>query len=214
MKISRSKMTEMERYIKRLNPGQDPMAIFGEGYMMSNILKGLIFDKRGRSNYLDYRRKVIDRFGFAILDRKTIERLRPYAPFVEVGAGSGYWTYELRRFGVDCIATEPNPRRNKYGFEKVWCRRRHMDGIEAVTAFPDRTPLVVWPCYNDPWAERMLKKVKAKVFVYVGEGYGGCTGDDGFHNLLSKKWESIETITIPKWQCIHDDVTVYRRKKA
>jgi hypothetical protein len=53
------------------------------------------------------RDEYIPKFGFAIPDRAAIEVLKHYAPLVEVGAGSGYWSYELLKAGVDVIATEP-----------------------------------------------------------------------------------------------------------
>jgi hypothetical protein len=36
-----------------------------------------------------------------------VQVLAPYAPIVEVGAGSGYWAYELRQAGVEVVATDP-----------------------------------------------------------------------------------------------------------
>ena len=62
-------------------------------------------------------------------------------------------------------------------------------------------------------ATDVLAAFRGDRFVYVGEGYGGCTGDDVFHELLEEEWTEMKTIEIPQWPCIHDQMTVYGRKR-
>lgn len=50
--------------------------------------------------------------------------------------------------------------------------------------------------------------------AYVGEGWGGCTGDDLFHGLLSEFFEEDYDMScsVPQWSGIHDSLEVWRRK--
>jgi len=179
------------------------------------------------------REKYIAKFGFAILDGRTIETLRPYGPFIEVGAGSGYWSYELRLAGVDSLPTDPGKKLYSVFHEKAhytdsaegrWAIGRlgrwkpfmpieDLDGVAAVKKYPERTLLVVWPDYQDPWAAETLAEFAGSTVAYVGEGEGGCTGDDRFHYLLDQQFSIAETCSIPNFFAIHDALTIYRRGK-
>ena len=64
------------------------------------------------------RELYLQQYGFAILDEATVQVLAPYAPIVEVGAGSGYWAYELRQAGVEVVATDPGT--GRYHGLKRW----------------------------------------------------------------------------------------------
>ena len=110
------------------------------------------------------RDKFIVKYGYAILTRKAIEAIRPHAPLLEIGAGSGYWTYELRKWGIDCVATDPMT--GKYGWmfnlditpetiERKPTRWQHhyveietLNSVEAVRKYTNRNILTVWPDSN------------------------------------------------------------------
>lgn len=174
--------------------------------------------------YLDLyaaRDACIKKYGFAILTDAAIESLRPFAPFVEIGAGSGYWAYELQKAGIDVVATDPfapGTKKQHYGFEKAWTELKRMYASTAARQYPDHTLLICWPNYRCQWATNVLKAYQGRYVVYVGEGYGGCTANDAFYEELNGKfetsgeWEEIEEIAIPQWSGIHDDVRVYRRQ--
>lgn len=177
-----------------------------------------------------HREHCIREYGFAIPTGKVIEKLRKYGPFIEIGAGTGYWTYELRQAGIPAIATdlkpvdEKHPRkkgsdnenwedgRNVYPFQRNWVNVVPLDASAAARAFDDWTLLTVWPCYKERWAARALLNYRGNTVVYVGEGHGGCTADDLFHKILDKHWEETEVIMIPTHPGIHDNLYVYKRK--
>lgn len=161
------------------------------------------------------RNDFLQKFGFAICTGKAIKAISAFAPIVEVGAGCGYWSYELRKAGVDVIATEPNPGQKwneKMEPWPIWTEMEKLDGVEAVQKYPTRNLLTVWPSYDDPWAQYTLQKFTADYVLYIGEGHGGCTADDGFHKLLDKDFEEAEYVEIPQFFGIHDSLQIYRRR--
>jgi hypothetical protein len=163
------------------------------------------------------RTEYIRRFGFAILSSKTLAALRPYAPFVEVGCGTGYWAYEMRRSGIDVIATEPYPERNGRYLNtdwKLYTQIEKMTGPRAARKYKDRTLLTVWPDYKNRWPAITLSVYQGPRVVYVGEGNGGCTGTDEFHELLERKFDLEKTISIPQFYGIYDRMMIYRRKET
>jgi hypothetical protein len=162
-----------------------------------------------------FRDEFINRYGFAILSRKAIEAMRPYAPLVEIGAGSGYWTYELRKWGVDCVATDTMD--GAYGFfkkedvdvsERRWQHQyapiEVLSSVEAVRKYPNRNILTVWPDYDKPWAADALGIFTGQVVIYMGEGYGNATADDRFHELLDERFADQDRIPMPHFEYSYD----------
>lgn len=159
------------------------------------------------------RSEFIARFGFAILTSETIDALRPYNPLVEVGCGSGYWAHELRTHGLDVVATDPGTGRYSgvpKGW-KAWTEIERLTAVEAVRRYPDRTLLVVWPDYGVEWAAEALASYAGRFVLYVGEGAGGATADDRFHELLEQHFEEHLVVPLPVFDGLHDRLMVWRR---
>jgi hypothetical protein len=70
----------------------------------------------------------------------------------------------------------------------------------------------IWPTYDAPWAARLLETEKPEFVLYIGEGWGGCTADDKFHELLDSGYDKIVCCDIPSWPGIHDRVFMYQKK--
>jgi len=165
------------------------------------------------------RQELVKKYAWAILTDKAIEQLRKYGPFIEVGCGNGYWSFEMQQAGIDTIATDINPvQSNEYGFNKTWpIEVVAMNAIDAAKAYSNRTLLTVWPCYKQSWIDMTLRfflKSGGKQIVYIGEGKWGCTGNDSFHNRLARCCDKIDEIDIPRWEGINDRGYVYQRKGA
>lgn len=159
------------------------------------------------------REEFIRLYGFAILDRDTIDALVDFAPLLEVGAGSGYWTYELRKAGVDVIATDVEPGEdNRYKFAQAWTAVQKLDAVAAAKRYRRRTLLTVWPDYREQWSADALKAYKGKRVIYVGEGDGGCTACDEFHEHLYEHFESVYEAALYQFSGIHDRLEVWERK--
>jgi hypothetical protein len=57
-----------------------------------------------------------------------------------------------------------------------------------------------------------LNMVPGSYLIYVGEGWGGCNGDDQFFEYLNNQFEETNYLAIPKWFGLNDYCSVYRKK--
>ena len=160
----------------------------------------------------------VAKFGFGVLTARAIDDLidliDPDAQILEVGAGSGYWAYELQAAGLDVRPTDPGymdamwtgRRQNEYGL--VEC----LTGVEAVEEYgPDYTLMMVWPAM-DSWPADTLEAYRGGQLILCGEGRGGCTGSDRLFDQLESGWKEVGRISIPTFPWIFDGLTVWRRR--
>lgn len=162
------------------------------------------------------RSEYIQRFGFAVLTPATVELLKAYQPLVEIGCGSGYWSYELQKAGIDVVATEPYPEKSgayRDARWKMFTAAEIIHGPAAAKKYPGRTLLMVWPDYEVNWPAETLAGYAGRHVIYVGEGEGGCTGDDRYHRRLDRDFECLKVQRIPNFFGIHDKLHIYQRKE-
>jgi hypothetical protein len=187
------------------------------GHWMDRVLQSAepINPHDGLRNFYA-REEHISLYGFSVLIEAAVEAIRPFAPLLEVGAGGGYWSYELKRAGVDCHPTDPYPlgsKSQRYKFSKSWCETEQLTALEAIAKYSTRTLLTIWPDYNGAWTGEMIDAYRGDCVIYVGEGNGGCTGDERLHNLLEERFELIETVGLPQFDGIHDRMEIHKRTK-
>lgn len=161
----------------------------------------------------EVRESFIEKFGFSVLTDAAIKLIAGYQPIVEVGAGSGYWAYELQKHGVIVHPTDPCTGRYRDVNEhwEKWIQVENLTGVEAVRKYPQCTLMTVWPDLSS-WAAETLAAFKAQHVIYVGEGNGGCTGDEAFHTSLSDGFQHVETLPLPVFFGIHDRLEVWKRR--
>lgn len=133
---------------------------------------------------------------------------------VEIGAGSGYWAWQLEQAGVDVAAYDPHP----ISADNEYCKHGPYTAVlpggpEAVLAqHPDRALLMVWPPYGGAHAEEALRLYCGDLLIYAGEGPWGCTANDAFYELLEAEWTEVSVspwhVT---WYGIHCSLTAYQR---
>jgi hypothetical protein len=135
---------------------------------------------------------------------------------VEIGAGTGYWAWQLSQADVDVLAFDIRTGSD----DNPWCQPIqyhpvHQGGPDKASEYPTRALLLCWPPYSSPMAADALRVYNGDVVVYVGESSGGCCADDEFFMLLDKDWDEIgvspQHVT---YSAIHCSLTVYRRKGA
>lgn len=111
--------------------------------------------------------------------------------------------------GIEVIAYDISPLKNHY------CKGAHFPvakGRETkASKHPDKTLFLCWPPYDDHTAVNTLTAYKGKTVIYIGEGYGGCTGDDVFHEKLNSEWIEVDSLAIPKYEHLHDYLYIYKR---
>lgn len=128
---------------------------------------------------------------------------------VEIAAGSGYWAYQLRQIGVDVIAVDNGEWADKW--HQQWSLVVEGDP-SAAEQHPDRALMLIWPPYDSPMARAALDFYDGDLVIYAGEGHGGCTAGDAFHDALEREWTEIsEAPHHPIFDGIHCRLTAYRR---
>jgi len=132
-------------------------------------------------------------------------------------AGSGYWAYLLGQSGVDVLTSDLMPpapdSMNKYHrADTSWVPIVEADAVTACRSWGiGRTLLLSWPPYSEPIGELIVAAHPGDLIVYIGEGDGGCCGDDGMWELLALDWVEVASHRPVQWYGMHDWVTVYRR---
>lgn len=192
------------------------VAVFLNPYL-SAYQESLARLKQGYETYGD-RRPLVRIYGFAIPNQAAIDTIAKYGPVVEMGAGTGYWAWLLRRAGVDVLAYDKYPVEG--GANSYFKTETHTtvlegdeDQLTELALYGDkRSLLLCWPPYDNNMAAKTLSLFEGSVFVYVGESCGGCTADDAFFQQLEADWFEVERVDIPQWEGIHDYLWVYRRK--
>jgi hypothetical protein len=192
-------MTELEKFLKDsfADCRQDQWPRLGaDGYLAQFSL----------------REKMLG-FCFAVLTEDMINKIKPYGPILEVGAGTGYWAYETKKRGVDYLATDAYtlPSNKYFPSSKAWEHVYSYTAVDAVKRFPDRTLLMCWPEYCKSWAVEALREYKGDIFIYVGEEEGGCCADDDFFEHLGNYWDEREQLDMPQFFGLHDVAIIYER---
>lgn len=177
------------------------------------------------NDHPDVRRDHVARYAWAVPNAEAIEAIKALdLPVLEVGAGTGYWAWMLDEAGVRVAAYDECPPHlaiNAY-FTKdspVYFDVRFGEANDVVRSWSLASDLsgkpyalmLVWPDYNERFAYDALRLYNGDTFIYVGEGSGGCTGDDAFHDLLREKWTEQVEIDIPQWGGMNDYMTIYRK---
>lgn len=166
------------------------------------------------------RQGFIDRYGFAILDRASVSALKGIvgggARILEVGAGTGYWAYELQRAGFDVLATDSWSERYvpQDRFDRPWHGKfgkvRKLSAAQAIPLYgEDRTLMMVWPDLA-LWPATALGLYQGPELILVGE-WRGCTGCPEMFDTLEAEWEEVGAVAIPQFTGLKDYLSVWRR---
>ena len=191
----------------------------------------LIHLEKGISLYqAECDKRFCAKYAFAIADPASVafvaEYLHPQA--IEIGAGNGYWAWQLSQCGVDILAYDIAPVDHiweKGYFSPVDQETRECLGIRTqawypvqqgnakmVREHPDRTLFLCWPVRNTNMASQCLQYYQGKCLVYIGEYRTGTTGDDLFFDMLENEWQEFARHNIAQWDGAHDAITVYERR--
>lgn len=131
---------------------------------------------------------------------------------VEIGAGTGYWAWQLSQADVDVMAYDLNAFGDNTYCDPVQYHPVHEAGPGAAAEHPDRALLLCWPPYSDPMATEALSAYGGDLLIYIGEPESGCTADDHFFAALAAGWTEIGCSPLhATWWGIHDYVTAFRR---
>jgi hypothetical protein len=169
---------------------------------------------RNRGGEIILRSELVFQYAWAIPNAVALNAIAALSPLIELGAGAGYWAMCLNAAGADIIAYDQAPigvGDNPYVKHDQWYNVQP-GSVEQLDQHPERTLFLCWPPYNAPFAYNALATYKGEYFAFVGEHHGGCTGDDRFFETLSREWDEVHNIDIPRWYGINDRCYIYLRK--
>src|SRR5580692_3306348 len=110
-----SSMTEAEEFLKA--SGAFPLNYLNSFALDPATGKHEAWDHNKIVLHYKLRGQFVAKFGFAVITEEVIALLKGYQPILEVGAGSGYWSYELRKAGIDIITTDPGTGSYTHSYE-------------------------------------------------------------------------------------------------
>jgi len=175
------------------------------------------------------RKDFCGKYCWAVPDPDTLafvaQWLGPCA--VEMGAGTGYFAWQLQQCGVDILAYDLAPPhlsckneyhgvRNEDGTALLEQTREvyfpvETGAPETLEQHTDLTLFLCWPPYASDMASLCLQHYHGTRVVYVGESEGGCTADEIFFEILECGWHEVAQHRPIQWDGIHDWVYVYER---
>jgi hypothetical protein len=134
-------------------------------------------------------------------------------PVIELGAGTGYWAWQLTQAGVDVLAYDSHQWVNDDRFVRHQYHAVHQGSVEKIPEHPDRVLMLCWPDYNTAFAAQALAAYTGDTLIYIGEGPGGCTADDEFDRALDAQWDEVaQSSNHVNFSGIHSHVGVYHRR--
>lgn len=195
--------------------------ILPESYIKKplDMLYGDIFSVEG--NYINWRDKYIENFGFPLYARNWIYPLAKWIgerPCLEVCCGTGHLSYFLSKFGVKIKATDNYSWSNKLHMEKTPIYVENLDAIDAVFKYGKDVKFVIlsWP-YMDDTAYNVLMTMRLVnplcKMIYIGEGEGGCTANIKFFEnaeFLDVKSFNAAVYNYRKWYGIYDFISLVK----
>lgn len=178
-------------------------------------VEGFLRDPRVRDRYVASRHQLVKTYSWAIPapnDIAWIGGLLGGRGVLEIGAGTGYWAWQIAQSGVDVRAYDTAPGGNH------WCGTTQyhpvlQGGPEVAALYGERALFLCWPPYESPMAADALRVFDGDLLIHAGEPDGGCTGDDDFFRMLVAGWEEIgESPGHVTFSGIHCYLTAFRRK--
>lgn len=167
------------------------------------------------------RHELCSEFSWTVTDPVTVDFVQAHAgqSVNDPLAGSGWWAWLLEQAGVDVIASDINPPdgtpANNWHHHPTHVDVARMDAADAVKLGGSPwTLLLSWPPYDSDVGERMLAAYTGRRVIYIGEGEGGCCGNDAMFAAFERDWCEIATHRPVQFYGMHDYITVYERNEA
>ena len=146
---------------------------------------------------LSLRDSIIELQGFALVSRAWVKPLAKFITttgpikdgrVVELMSGLGTLSYALIQEGLVVLPTDDDSWTAFSTTEKRWVHTMVLDAADAIMAFRADYYIMSWPNYQSDIAYKVLMALRKyrpdSYIIYIGEGDGGCTGDDMFYNEM------------------------------
>lgn len=161
------------------------------------------------------------KFAWAIPDEKAIKVLANFSPLIEIGCGKAYWSYLLKKRGVDIISCDRSIS------PKAWTEV-HIKGPKDLKT-PELQNRNLFLCYPDEdysLGSKCLKYFTGEYIVHVGETihtgtlsaglqapWGRTSGSD-FQVQLSESFHCLLRMRLPCFPFSNDYLSVWKRSRV
>ncbi|CAE7569420.1 unnamed protein product, partial [Symbiodinium microadriaticum] len=151
-------------------------------------------------------------YSYAVPSEPALRRLAAEAPLLEIGAGTGYWAYLLRRRSVVVHAYDIRLARDDndyHGHSPAWTRVER-GGPEAAA---NHAGSALFLCYPPPgnMALQVLNFFPGNRVLLVGE-WSGDTASQKFQEKLMQTFELVDTVPLPNWADTAAALSVWQRR--
>lgn len=151
-------------------------------------------------------------YSYAVPSEPALLRLAAEAPLLEIGAGTGYWAYLLRRRSVVVHAYDIRLARDDndyHGHSPAWTRVER-GGPEAAA---NHAGSALFLCYPPPgnMALQVLNFFPGNRVLLVGE-WSGDTASQKFQEKLMQTFELVDTVPLPNWADTAAALSVWQRR--
>jgi hypothetical protein len=138
-----------------------------------------------------YRLQLAQRYAYVLPESHLLDVILRYSPLIELGAGTGYWSWLLRQRGADIVAYDKAPpggvRSNRYHYDLwPWTDVREGD-IDVLQHYPTRSLFLCWPPLYSSLGDA-LRFFRGGHLVYIGDEGGRTLAPAG----LSEAFDEIE----------------------
>ncbi len=143
-------------------------------------------------------------FGWTIPNKSIIEFLVQESqkePLYEIGAGNGYLSYEIQKYGGETIPIDIEIP------EKTWSNVKEMS-YEKLNPKSVSRIILPWPPANSPMGGKCIQYLSPSVVYFIGKSNSNITGTKEMHELLTNKYNCVEEIELPSWT---DNPTMFKK---
>lgn len=153
---------------------------------------------------------------YGLPSRKTIKQIAKFinknsTEVLSIGAYNGAWELLIAdSVNVPVYAVDMDPAEKQYyPVEKITVPSKEFS--KFVKSKNINTLFVSWDPYESSMTLDAIKVLKPKYLIYVGEGYGGCTGSDKLHNFLAKS-KKLQDVYYDTRDFMQDHCKIYELK--
>jgi hypothetical protein len=148
-------------------------------------------------------------FSWSVPATEALAAIRDFVgktPLVEYMAGTGYWSFLLRKkFGVRTFATDRNNDPDyACATSRAFMPVRTL-AVESAKVPASCAAMLSWVPYKSEAADHLLKRMRSgQKLVWIGEGEGGCCATDSTFKILDELFDEAGEFRVPQFYGIHD----------
>lgn len=151
------------------------------------------------------RGELTSKYSWAIPNKESLDYLVNQTEdntIFEIGAGNGYWSYEIQKRGGDIIPIDIDPH------EKCWTDVI-AGSYDCLKVNKVNQVLLCWPPSDHPMASNTLEHLVPNIVHFIGIENSNITGNEKFHKILKNKYKNSKVIELPYWSNKNNKLVTY-----